>query len=78
MSHALIISARFRTGSTVVWNVFRQIPEVVAYYEPLHERLLDLIHSQVKPHFSHIGVLDYFVEYRTLPDLKRHYRAEFG
>ena len=34
----LFITARFRSGSTLVWNIFRHTPGVTAFYEPLNER----------------------------------------
>jgi hypothetical protein len=34
----LFVSARFRSGSTLLWNIFRHTPGVTAYYEPLNER----------------------------------------
>lgn len=34
----IFITARFRSGSTLLWNLFRRIPNFVSYYEPLNER----------------------------------------
>jgi hypothetical protein len=34
----LFVTARFRSGSTLLWNIFRHTPGVTAYYEPLNER----------------------------------------
>ncbi|MCG6940740.1 MAG: sulfotransferase [Thiohalocapsa sp.] len=34
----LFITARFRSGSTLLWNIFRHTPGVTAFYEPLNER----------------------------------------
>lgn len=34
----IFITARFRSGSTLLWNLFRRLPDCVAYYEPLNER----------------------------------------
>lgn len=34
----IFITARFRSGSTLLWNLFRRIPGCVSYYEPLNER----------------------------------------
>jgi hypothetical protein len=36
--NAVFVTARFRTGSTLLWNIFRHVPGVTAYYEPLNER----------------------------------------
>lgn len=34
----IFITARFRSGSTLLWNLFRRVPGCVSYYEPLNER----------------------------------------
>ena len=34
----IIITGRFRSGSTLLWNIFRDLPECTAYYEPFNER----------------------------------------
>ncbi len=34
----LFITARFRSGSTLLWNIFRHTPGITAFYEPLNER----------------------------------------
>src|SRR4051794_22916903 len=35
---AVFITARFRSGSTLLWSLYRNVPRVTAYYEPLNER----------------------------------------
>src|SRR5437763_16548303 len=35
----IFITGRFRSGSTLLWNIFRHIPGCTAYYEPLNERM---------------------------------------
>ena len=62
----------------MLWNMFRQIPEVRAYYEPLHEKLPEMIRQQIPPQRSHPNVDDYFREYAGLDDLSQHHRADFG
>src|SRR5262245_10101110 len=37
-SNPIFITARFRSGSTLIWNLFRHLSGVTAYYEPLNER----------------------------------------
>ncbi len=78
MPPAVFITARFRTGSTMLWNIFRQIPEVVAYYEPLHEKLSQWIISRVPPQSGHYKVDTYFREYPPVEELHKHHSAEFG
>ena len=34
----VFITARFRSGSTYLWNLFHSLGTCTAYYEPLHER----------------------------------------
>src|SRR5215216_4751889 len=34
----IIVTARFRTGSTLLWHLFRQVPGCTSYYEPFNER----------------------------------------
>lgn len=34
----IFITGRFRSGSTLLWNLFRQARGVTSYYEPLNER----------------------------------------
>src|SRR5262249_4078250 len=34
----VFITARFRSGSTLLWNLFRHVPNCTAYYEPFNER----------------------------------------
>jgi glycosyltransferase involved in cell wall biosynthesis len=75
---SIFITARFRTGSTMLWNVFRQIPEVTAYYEPLHEKLPHWMASKTSPQLSHYHVDTYFREYPSVKELSSHHLAEFG
>jgi len=34
----VVITGRFRSGSTLLWNIFRQLEGITAFYEPLNER----------------------------------------
>jgi len=74
----IFINARFRSGSTLLWNFFHQIPEAHAYYEPLHEQLPELITRNIAPQVRHFNVESYFNEYPEIADLTRHHRPEFG
>ncbi len=62
----------------MLWNIFRQIPDVVAYYEPLHEKLPQWMASRVPPQASHPHIDCYFQDYPPVEDLKQHHLAEFG
>jgi len=35
---AVFVTGRFRSGSTLLWNVFRQCADLTSYYEPFNER----------------------------------------
>jgi hypothetical protein len=34
----IFVTGRFRSGSTLLWNIFRHIDGCTSYYEPLNER----------------------------------------
>ncbi len=56
----VLITARYRSGSTMLWNLMRQLQGVTAYYEPVHPRLglpPDSPRGEVDP--SHLHVDDY-------------------
>jgi hypothetical protein len=71
-----------RCGSTMLWNLFRQIPECTAYSEPLSPEL----ESQLEhPHYIHEvpkiahhyfvnTTTDEFVNFRPFKELKEHRR----
>jgi hypothetical protein len=48
----IFITARFRSGSTLLWNMFRRLRGYRAYYEPCHPNLLAHIQF-TKPMASH-------------------------
>lgn len=75
----VFITARFRSGSTLLWNFFHQIPEAaVTYYEPLHSKLLMMIQDQIKPQPRHFHVDRYFDDYPPVEDMAAHYNEAFG
>lgn len=74
----ILITARFRTGSTLLWNLFRQTPGITAYYEPLnHRRWFDPAVRGSKIDDTHRGVSDYWKEYVGLEELARYYRLDW-
>ncbi|MBZ0268520.1 sulfotransferase, partial [bacterium] len=74
----MILSARFRSGSTLFWNLFREIPSCTAYYEPFNERRwFDAEHRRGHTDPTHRGVSDYWQEYAPLAHLGDHYRDEW-
>ncbi|MBI3466173.1 MAG: sulfotransferase [Planctomycetes bacterium] len=74
----VFITSRFRSGSTLLWNVFRHLSGWTAYYEPLNERRWfdpSLRGEQVDA--THRGVSDYWREYEGLQCLAEHYRSSW-
>jgi hypothetical protein len=66
----LFVTARFRSGSTLLWNLFRHTPGVTAFYEPLNERAWfsgedDTLGTDP----THVSVSDYAAEYAGMADL---------
>jgi len=77
-ANVVFVTARFRSGSTLLWNLLRQIASVTAYYEPLNERRwFDAAHrgDQVDP--THSGVADYWREYDGLEAAGRFYNERW-
>jgi hypothetical protein len=71
-SDIVLISARFRSGSTLLWNLFRNAAGFTAYYEPFNERRWfdpSARGSHTDP--THRNVDDYWREYEGLEELGR-------
>lgn len=76
---AIFITARFRSGSTMLWNLFRHVPGCTAYYEPFNERRwFDSDSRGVRLDASHKHVDDYWREYDGLTELSRYYRNDWS
>lgn len=70
----VFVTARFRSGSTLLWNLFRNIDSCTAYYEPLNERRwFDPKARGERVDRTHVGVDDYWREYEGMADLTRLY-----
>jgi Sulfotransferase family len=77
-SDVVIITGRFRSGSTLLWNLFRQAGGFTAYYEPLNERRwFDPSVRGDRTDASHRNVSDYWHEYEGLETLGRFYREDW-
>lgn len=75
----VFLSARFRSGSTLLWLLAKRLPRTTAYYEPLHDNLVAHVRGATPPMESHPGVVDYWEEYRRLPEpLESRHRNAFG
>lgn len=74
----VFITARFRTGSTLLWNLFRHLPEVTAYYEPFNERRwFDRDARGTRTDASHLHVENYWTEYDGLEELGEWYSLDW-
>lgn len=78
MTNPVFITARFRSGSTLLWNIFKQIPEACSYYEPLHEQLIEFKDANIKPQKRHFRVKRYFEEFSNIKGLENYHSPEFG
>ena len=66
-SDIVFITGRFRSGSTLLWNLFRQMDNCTAYYEPFNERRwFDSSARGNRMDATHRGVSDYWKEYDGL------------
>jgi hypothetical protein len=74
----VFITARFRSGSTLLWNLFRHVTGCTAYYEPFNERRwFDAEARGDRVDRSHKHVDDYWREYAGLEELGTHYREDW-
>ncbi|MGE0393675.1 MAG: sulfotransferase [Vicinamibacterales bacterium] len=64
----VFVSARFRSGSTMLWHLLRQLDGVTAFYEPCHDNLCAHVRSATPVQDSHRGVTSYWDEYAPLMD----------
>jgi hypothetical protein len=76
---AVFITARFRSGSTLLWNLFRNVPGCTSYYEPLNERRwFDPVARGDRVDVTHRKVEDYWKEYDGLDVLGKYFREEWA
>ncbi|MGH0034628.1 MAG: sulfotransferase [Myxococcota bacterium] len=74
----IFITGRFRSGTTVLWHVLRQLESVRAYFEPLHDNLPDHVAAATPPDPTHVGVEDYFAEYAEARSALALHDPDFG
>ena len=75
---AVFVTGRFRSGSTLVWNLFRHVSGVTSYYEPFNERRwFDPATRGVGVDQTHLGVSDYWAEYDGLAELSQYFRESW-
>ncbi|HEY0663456.1 MAG TPA: hypothetical protein VGD18_02490, partial [Thiobacillaceae bacterium] len=66
----IFITARFRSGSTFLWQLFRRLDETTCYYEPLNEaKWFKQDRRNDRVDATHVGVGDYRAEYDGMDDL---------
>jgi hypothetical protein len=71
----IIITARFRSGSTLLWNLFRNLEGFTSYYEPFNERRwFDPATRGDRIDATHRKVEDYWKEYEGLEVLGSYYK----
>lgn len=74
----IIVTARFRSGSTLLWNLFRHLDGFTSYYEPFNERRwFDPTRRGSRIDSTHRHVEDYWREYQGLEALGRFYDDEW-
>ncbi|MCU4675554.1 sulfotransferase [Catenovulum sp. 2E275] len=74
----VFISSRFRSGSTVLWNVFRNLNDATAYYEPFNERRwFDESCRGENVDSTHLGVDNYWQEFVGLNELSKYYHEDW-
>ncbi len=73
----IFITSRFRSGSTFLWLLFRNLDNITAYYEPLNENKWFLnTDKEVDP--THLGVNSYSDEYRNLDFLYKYFSESWN
>lgn len=74
----IFVTGRFRSGSTLLWNIFRSIDGFTSYYEPFNERRwFDLEQRGNHTDSTHRGVSEYWSEYKGLGELAHYYREDW-
>jgi hypothetical protein len=74
----IFITGRYRSGSTLLWNLFRCIPGFTSYYEPFNERRwFDPKTRGSQVDITHLSVSDYWAEYEGLEGLGRYFSEQW-
>jgi len=75
----VFVTGRFRSGSTLLWNLFRQVPDCTSFYEPLNERRwFDPARRGTRIDRTHRGVENYWAEYEGLSYLSQYFRDDWA
>lgn len=71
----VFITSRFRSGSTLLWNIFRNLEGCTSLYEPFNERKwFDKENRGEQVDTTHVGVDDYSQEYNNMESLSKYYQ----
>lgn len=74
----IFVTGRFRSGSTLLWNIFRNMTGVTAYYEPFNERRwFDPEMRGARTDATHRRVAEYWKEYDGMPFLAEYYEEDW-
>jgi hypothetical protein len=74
----IFITGRFRSGSTLLWNLFRNLNGLTSYYEPFNERRwFDPAVRGSRTDQTHRNVTDYWKEYDGLEVLGQFYHEDW-
>jgi hypothetical protein len=77
-NNTIFITARFRSGSTLLWNLFRNLEGFTSYYEPFNERRwFDPSTRGRRMDGTHRNVSDYWKEYDRLSVLGDYYQKDW-
>ncbi len=75
----IFVTARFRSGSTLLWQCFHRLAEFTAYYEPFNDRRwFDPKRRGEQVDASHRGVADYASNYDNLEALGASFEDHWG
>jgi len=74
----LFITGRFRSGSTLLWQLFRSISGATSYYEPFNQRRwFEPVTRGTHVDATHINVSNYWAEFDGLTQLGALYDEEW-
>lgn len=75
----IFITGRFRSGSTLLWNILRDVSDTTSYYEPFNERQwFNKVKRGDNIDKTHLGVEEYWREYDGLDFLGRFFKESWG
>jgi hypothetical protein len=62
----------------MLWNLFRHLPDTIAYYEPLHDFLPHHVNYPINASPEHLHVKTYFDEYNQIKEVLDLHKIEFA